>query len=950
MNCRLALVSFATVFIAACLPERNNGADPAIRPTAVLRIVDRGGAYPTCAATDPSGWQEVASAPFARCLALDGSLSADPQGVPLTYEFAWKAADGTWLPIVNDGSTAPLDRTFLYGTVNATVSSSLTFAMTVIDGNGIAVRDTADVMLFNTRPVAHVSDPLALPIGGLPWALTSSLVATVSGSGSSDPDGDPLTYCWTFPPNGVDPQDQYCGTPGDATATRTIASAVHSRTGVTLVVNDGKLDSLPVTTDIQVRETSQWAYGIKAGRLSQLDTTRAELVNAGAGKVAAGYYDDRAPATAPRVVFANSTGPGVQNWTMRISEWPSLRPIPLTAPFQVAQTISALGLTIVGDPAHDRVFAIADLVASNVVVHTYGVLPKPELTPQNTASISVPGNSRQFFADVDASGELWFARSDAPQVSIVSTAGVASQASIPGSQTATVTGLARRPGPSGEIWILSQEPIGSPASAPARLIRYRPGTNSFEEFAFQADSARGVAWASENELWMSVLGEGVVRIDVRLLDITGRVEDAIVFAEPSVLSASNVVADPVDGTCWTGSLTLQNGGARILRDGSILQMSGVDLVFVDREGSVWYRTNSGGKLSRGQLTTDDAVAYDVAAPVPLASAVDYASGDLVTYFQPPNEYGSITRFSLRAEPRFSITRIRNSSGSESPFPSYSQFRFAPDLGRAFGFGPGGIDLLDLTQSPPRQTAAAIPLATENAILTTGAMYNGPVFLPSAPGVATPFSWAVTGGAAPKIAAITDAGATTTPFTIPAAEIIDPDGNPGFFVARSPATSAACVAGLDASATQHQIKVRYITPAGVVTQIGVRNVSATARLFAVTASSELGVGDLCWIAYFAGNQDCTANFGSLSAEAFKGNGTGLAHLAFGGTNGTIQFLPLEASASSSTQVWTAGQSCDRSSGLTSFQILRVDFAGNGATFQTFPGSATPGSTLIHLTQP
>lgn len=65
---------------------------------------------------------------------------------------------------------------------------------------------------------------------------------TLDGSASSDPDGDPLTYAWTW--DG-----------GSATGVKPTVLLPPGKTTVTLVVNDGKVNSSPDTVDITVRDT-----------------------------------------------------------------------------------------------------------------------------------------------------------------------------------------------------------------------------------------------------------------------------------------------------------------------------------------------------------------------------------------------------------------------------------------------------------------------------------------------------------------------------------------------------------------------------------------------------------------------------------------------------------------------------------------------------------------------
>jgi|GEM_PF-2699321 len=89
--------------------------------------------------------------------------------------------------------------------------------------------------IVNEPPVAHAGPDQT--VFAIPPATTA--LVTLDGSGSYDPDGDTLTYTWTWDGNtayGVNP---------------TVELPLGTST-VTLVVNDGKVDSEPDTVDITV--------------------------------------------------------------------------------------------------------------------------------------------------------------------------------------------------------------------------------------------------------------------------------------------------------------------------------------------------------------------------------------------------------------------------------------------------------------------------------------------------------------------------------------------------------------------------------------------------------------------------------------------------------------------------------------------------------------------------
>lgn len=112
---------------------------------------------------------------------LDGSLSFDPDGNPIT--FLWSQTAGPTVALSNPSSPTP---TFTAPQVDA--DTVLTFQLLVSDGllTGSA---TVNVTLINVAPPNR--PPILNPIGNKTVALGSTLSFTVTGS---DPDGDPLIF------------------------------------------------------------------------------------------------------------------------------------------------------------------------------------------------------------------------------------------------------------------------------------------------------------------------------------------------------------------------------------------------------------------------------------------------------------------------------------------------------------------------------------------------------------------------------------------------------------------------------------------------------------------------------------------------------------------------------------------------------------------------------------
>lgn len=153
---------------------------------------------------------------------LDGSASSDPDNDPLT--FAWNVPNGTFENGTLATSTIPM--------VSFPGTAPYAVTLTVSDGRGGSGQASVTIGLagpVNLAPTAVIAaNPTSVPAGD-----GNQTVVTLDGSGSSDPENDPLTFAWTV----------FSGTFVNATtATSEIAQVTFPGTGdyaVTLTVDDG---------------------------------------------------------------------------------------------------------------------------------------------------------------------------------------------------------------------------------------------------------------------------------------------------------------------------------------------------------------------------------------------------------------------------------------------------------------------------------------------------------------------------------------------------------------------------------------------------------------------------------------------------------------------------------------------------------------------------------------
>ncbi len=190
---------------------------------------------------------------------FNASNSSDPDGDNLSY--TWDFGDGTTATGEN------ISHTYL-NTGNYNV------VLVVSDGNGGIDTETTVIIVqsstANQLPVAVIN---ATPIAGL-----SPLTVNFDANGSSDPDGDNLSYTWDFgdgtTSNGITIQHIYT-LPGIYTATLTVSD---NNGGVSTqsIVIDVQETTTPINQDLDVEMeiTSYWQSGLCANiHITNIGTT-----------------------------------------------------------------------------------------------------------------------------------------------------------------------------------------------------------------------------------------------------------------------------------------------------------------------------------------------------------------------------------------------------------------------------------------------------------------------------------------------------------------------------------------------------------------------------------------------------------------------------------------------------------------------------------------------------
>lgn len=166
---------------------------------------------------------------------LDGTGSSDPDGDALSYAWTFAARPASSQAVLT-GASGPTP-SFV---VDA--AGGYTLQLVVSDGTQSST-DTVSISTINSPPVADAGANGTAAIGE---------IVTLNGTGSSDADGDPLTFSWSFVAR---PDGSQAALIDSATPTPRFVLDVVGDYVVQLVVNDGAVSSQPDTVVITTRNT-----------------------------------------------------------------------------------------------------------------------------------------------------------------------------------------------------------------------------------------------------------------------------------------------------------------------------------------------------------------------------------------------------------------------------------------------------------------------------------------------------------------------------------------------------------------------------------------------------------------------------------------------------------------------------------------------------------------------
>jgi hypothetical protein len=218
MKYRLSIAMFCMVALLNGCGGGSGGSTPTPTPSNVAPIAN------------PGQSQNVV---IGTAVTLDASASSDANSDPLTYLWTLTAKPAGSLAVLSSPSV--VKPTFTADVVG-------TYSLTLVVNDGKLNSTTASVQV-----VASVANAAPVANAGLVQNVTTTSTVMLDGSLSSDANNDVMTFLWVLKNK---PANSAAKLEGATTVKPTFIADLAGTYQVTLVVNDGKVNSAEVTVDI----------------------------------------------------------------------------------------------------------------------------------------------------------------------------------------------------------------------------------------------------------------------------------------------------------------------------------------------------------------------------------------------------------------------------------------------------------------------------------------------------------------------------------------------------------------------------------------------------------------------------------------------------------------------------------------------------------------------------
>lgn len=875
MSSRLRVALVLLAGLSGCLPSRDNPKDPSNLPDVVVRLFDYTLADGRTCGDPLVGGPEVVAVSRGRCLALDASLTTDPQGDDLEdmrFSFAIDSGAGLSPAISTTGSIFVLDSDVRR---RLPVGPEILIEARARDTDGSVGRAPVTLVLLNARPEA-VPDPLRiLPAAGWPWIGGGGFPVAFDGSRSTDPDGDDLDYCWTFPGLPEECREE----PDDPFFLRSVPSQ-EGRYAARLVVTDGVERSAVTWSEVILGDPALWMASAQNYRVSRFDRP-----------------GQRFAANADKSwIVDGGTGP-----KLLISQFGGLTLAPLDDPAAGPAARPVTGNVLRASSSGGKIMVLVSGNAGDfsrpltvVRFHADAGQPGGLALDWESARLEVDEEFCQELpegseADIAATpeGGAWVASRFYGDMVVLDSAGAIVRISEGNGPTTVVgdcrngpfdgdhvyAGMEVRPNTS-ESWTAVSPFAPGPGNLPR--LEVRTGLTVAPDRSFELPSAPSdVVFASENELWISFYSGGLFRLDAEMLDAGVPFDGAVLLEVPAFHSTQPLQVDPVTGGVWA----LEKDDASVLSvhnvdsDGTAFRydedIDNFAIQFIGLDGRLWGNDFDGLGGTWGPRSDRTLLTLEVPRPLSGSdrAAQDPSTGWLWTAVTLGSQTG-VPPWALIAyagdgtEARF-VSSMQQ-GGQVLPLPRIDGLRLSPDGKSLFMIAnaeantvvPPQFYRLDLATDPPTLAAETLDPAVVDAIVgdVIGPNYSSPTFAfePSAPDAA--FLWSmryVASPSSPNDVEVFTIDGTTLAANPPVLTLTGNEqssyGGDGPWGALMPATNRLCLVTKDTGSSVFH--VRFVSADGTVVLLPFNpSYSGLVAEASVATWADKDGNEACWIAY------------------------------------------------------------------------------------------------------
>lgn len=313
------------------------------------------------------------------------------------WSVSWSYSDGTTVPRTWDAALSA---------ENPYLATNLSYNRTIAPGsfatfgfNGYKAIDGSSAQIPQLGGICSPSEPgNQAPVANISTNTTGGptpLTVTFDGGGSTDPDGDTLSYLWEF---------------GDGdTATEAAPTRSFDQEGnysVSLVVNDGELDSAPAFTTITVTNdstpASSYVLDAQSSSLYFVSTKQTHVIESHFFTDLSGSIADNGEARLSINMNSIESGIAMRNERMReflfeIETYPE-------ATVSVPVDLASLALQNIGSTQTENVSAILNLHGVSASVDTAVSITKlsdSTIVVQNVAPILIKAGDFNLVGGID---------------------------------------------------------------------------------------------------------------------------------------------------------------------------------------------------------------------------------------------------------------------------------------------------------------------------------------------------------------------------------------------------------------------------------------------------------------------------------------------------------------------------------------------------------------------